>query len=236
MFLVEGPGVVLEALGAGAEIHDVFLHEDVDDLRLIEALAQRDIAPWRVARDVIESLSETVTPQGVIAVVSAAARSLDVLRSASLVLVLAEVRDPGNAGTLIRSATAAGADAVVFAQGSVDPLHPKVVRAAAGALFRVPLVRSVPLAEAADVLRDANIQIVGAAAEASADMYEADLTTPCAFVLGNEAWGLSPDAEGVVDRLVRIPMPGPTESLNVSTAGSILLFEALRQRRASGGS
>lgn len=233
---MEGRGVVIEALGSGAAVHDVFLHDEVDDPKLQEALEERSVSPRLVTRDVIEVLSETVTPQGVVAVVSAPTATLDVLRGAHLVLVLAEVRDPGNAGTLIRSAAAAGADAVVFSQGSVDPLHPKVVRSAAGAMFRVPLVRSALLLDAATTLRQAGVEVVGTNADVETDIYDVDLTSPCALVLGNEAWGLSPQAEEVVDRLVRIPMPGPVESLNVSTAGSILLFEVLRQRRASAAS
>lgn len=224
--------MVLEALSSQAEIHDVFVHEEVDDAELEEALALRSMTPWIVGRDVIDSLSDTVTPQGAVAVASAPTVGLEILRGSDLSLVLADVRDPGNAGSLVRSAAAGGAGAVVFAHGSVDPLHPKVVRSAAGALFRVPLVRSAPLSEAARVLRAEGIQIVGADARADTQMYAADLHSPCALLLGNEAWGLSVEAEAEVDRLVRIPMPGPVESLNVATAGAILLFEALRQRGA----
>lgn len=225
--------MVLEALGSNATIHDVFVLEDLDDAELEAALAASSIRPWVVGRDVIDSLSDTVTPQGVVTVVALPERGADALRGSSLALVLADVRDPGNAGTLVRSAAAAGADAVVFVRGSVDPLHPKVVRSAAGALFRVPVVRAVPLAEVAETLREENIQVVGSDAGAETDMYSADLTGPCALLLGNEAWGLSEEAEAFADRMVRIPMPGPVESLNVSTAGSILLFETLRQRRTT---
>ena len=160
-------------------------------------------------------------------------RGLEALDGVGLALVLADVRDPGNAGTLVRSALAAGAGAVVFAKGSVDPLHPKVVRSAAGSLFQIPIVRGPQLQDVAEVLSGLGVALVGAAADASTDMYEADLARPVAIVLGNEAWGLPPEATDRTDLTVRIPMPGPAESLNVSVAGSILLFEALRQRRAS---
>ncbi|MDQ4096238.1 MAG: RNA methyltransferase [Actinomycetota bacterium] len=231
MFLVEGRSVVLEAVASGAEVHDVFVHEELDDPALHQALEVSAATPVTVARDVIEMLSETVTPQGVVAVVAAPGHDLEVVRDASLAVVLAQVRDPGNAGTLIRSATAAGADAVVFSSGSVDPLHPKVVRSAAGAVFRVPIVRSVALEEALTALREAGIRIIGTSTRGGVDLYEVDLAEPSAFVLGNEAWGLPGEVEEAVDVLVGIPMPGPAESLNVSIAGSILLFEALRQRR-----
>lgn len=219
-----------DALDAGVEVEDVFVAEDLEDEALFKALSTRDISPWIVDREVIGTLSHTVTPQGVVAVVSDPSVSTEVLSSVDLSLVLAEVRDPGNAGTLVRTAAAAGAGAVVFSTGCVDPLHPKVVRSAAGALFRVPLVRAAALDEVADRLRRAGTTLVGAAAGARATLYDVDLTAPVALVLGNEAWGLPPSADALLDTRVSIPMPGPIESLNVSTAGAILLFEALRQR------
>lgn len=183
----------------------------------------------------IGALTETVTPRGIVAVVSDPTKGLDALDGVRLALVLADVRDPGNAGTLVRSALAAGAGAVVFAKGSVDPLHPKVVRSAAGSVFQIPIVRGPRLQEVAEVLSGFGVALVGTAAEAATDMYDADLTRPVAIVLGNEAWGLPEDATDLMDLTVRIPMPGPAESLNVSVAGSILLFEALRQRGVGGG-
>jgi TrmH family RNA methyltransferase len=215
----------------GVGVHDVFVAEDLDDAELTDALEAGSISPWIVARDVIEVLTDTVTPQGVVAVVEAPLASLEAISGADLVLVLADVRDPGNAGTLVRCAAAAGAGAVVFAQGSVDPLHPKVVRSAAGALFRVPIVRSAPLEDVEATLRDAGAAILGTDARSESEIYDVDLTGPTALVLGNEAWGLSDEAARMVDRTASIPMPGPVESLNVSTAGAVVLFEALRQRR-----
>ncbi len=201
---------------------------------LEQDLQSSGVSPWVVTDDVIQVLSDTVTPQGVVAVVADPSVGVEALAASDLTLVLADVRDPGNAGTLVRSAAAARAGAVVFAHGSVDPLHPKVVRSAAGALFGVPLVRAAPLEKVATALREASAAIIGAAADADDDLFDVDLSGRCAIVLGNEAWGMSPDVEALVDRMVRIPMPGPVESLNVSTAGSILLFEVLRQRRAVG--
>jgi RNA methyltransferase, TrmH family len=231
-FLIEGPTAVMDALSCGAEVQEVFIDKDFQDEALTQLVESSGIELYSVGRDVIQVLSDTVTPQGVVGVVSDPSADVEVLRGSNLVLVLADVRDPGNAGTLVRSAAAAGADAVVFASGSVDPLHPKVARSAAGALFQVSLVRGVPLAEAVAVLNEQSTTVVGTAATAEVDMYETDLRGPIALVLGNEAWGLPPEAAALTDVVVRIPMPGPVESLNVSTAGSILLFEALRQRLA----
>ena len=232
-FLVEGPTAVVDAVEAGVDILDVFLDEDIVGGALPDMLAARNIPVWTTGRDVISSLSETVSPQGVVAVVADPTAEVGVVAGADLVLVLADVRDPGNAGTLIRSAVAAGADAVVFAKGSVDPLHPKVVRAAAGAIFQIPLVSGVGLDEVIEFSRSHGLSLVGTAADAQVEIYEAQLSSPTAIVLGNEAWGLPEGVEAMMDVLVSIPMPGPAESLNVSVAGSVLLFETLRQRRST---
>lgn len=145
-------------------------------------------------------------------------------------IVLAGVRDPGNAGTVLRSALAAGADAAVFGTGSVDPYHPKTVRAGAGALFRLPLVRGIETGSALGTLKAAGFQLVGADASAEGSYTELDMTGRVALVIGNEAWGLPPEVSASIDRFVSIPMPGPAESLNVGIAGALLLFEAVRQR------
>ena len=227
---MEGPTVVREALESGVEVREVFLAEDLEGHGLESALEATGVPTSIVGSDVIGALSETVTPQGVVAVVADPSVGLDALVGVDLCLVLADVRDPGNAGTLVRTAAAAGAGAVIFGAGSVDPLHPKVVRSAAGALFRVPLVRRAPLAEVASTLRSGGTSLIGAAADAGTDMYSFDLTGPVAIVLGNEAWGLPEAAERLLDERIGIPMPGPVESLNVSSAGAVLLFEVLRQR------
>ena len=126
----------------------------------------------------------------------------------------------------------AGADAAVFATGSVDPYHPKTVRAAAGALFALPVVRGIDAAAALARLGERGFTSIGADASASSTMGDTDLTGRVALVLGNEAWGLPDGLEDKVDSLVSIPMPGPVESLNVGIAGAVLLFEVVRQRAA----
>jgi TrmH family RNA methyltransferase len=183
-----------------------------------------------VGERVMRMLSDASTPQGVVAVAQAPDAGLEELARSDLSLILAGVRDPGNAGTLVRSAAAAGAGAVVFTDGSVDPLNPKTVRACAGALFLVPLIREAGVEEAIGAARTAGVQVLGADVRAEADLDAVDLTEPTAFVLGNEAWGFEPGLEASLDGTVSIPMPGRTESLNVGIAGSILLFETVRRR------
>ncbi|MPZ70603.1 MAG: hypothetical protein GEU71_13905 [Actinobacteria bacterium] len=185
-----------------------------------------------VADEVLASLADTSTPQGVVAVVEI--RSLDLAAlpaDADLVVILADVRDPGNAGTILRSALAAGADAAVFGTGSVDPYHPKTVRSGAGALFRLPVVRGLETPAAIEALKASGFTLVGADASADVSYTDVDMTGPVAIVLGNEAWGLLAETAALLDRSVSIPMPGPAESLNVGIAGALLLFEAVRQRR-----
>ena len=185
-----------------------------------------------VGDNVLKTLADTASPQGVVAVATTPVFTLEELPEvADLVLVLAQVRDPGNAGALVRSATAVGADCVVFSAGSVDPFGPKTVRASAGAVLRVPVDRSQPLEDALASLRAKGFTIVGADGDADTVLYDLDLTSPTAIVVGNEAWGF--DTAAVFDTAASIPMEPGVESLNVATAGSLFLFEALRQRRLS---
>lgn len=189
-----------------------------------------DLGGLAVTRRVIAALTDTSTPQGVVAVAETRAIEADAIRG-DLVMVLADVRDPGNAGTLLRSAVAAGASGVVFAKGSVDPFNPKTVRAAAGLLFRIPVVHEVALGEALTLLKARGFVVVGADAGSEVAPEDVDLAQAVALVLGNESWGIEAGARALLDEVVGIPMPGPAESLNVGIAGSILLFEAVRQRR-----
>jgi len=185
-----------------------------------------------VGDNVVRALADTSSPQGVVAVATMPAfRMADLGDTADLVLVLAQVRDPGNAGTLVRSAAAAGVDCVCFAEGSVDPFGPKTVRASAGAVLRTPVDRGSPVASTITALRDRGFAIVAAEADAETTLYDVDLVGATAVVLGNEAWGLSSEVD--FDSAASIPMEASVESLNVATAGSVLLFEAVRQRRLS---
>ena len=212
---------------------DVFLRsEDPDAAALRDVCEGSGAHVLEVGDNVLRALADTATPQGVVAVATMPRFGLTELpASADLVLVLAQVRDPGNAGTLIRSAAAAGADAVVFSEGSVDPFGPKTVRASAGSVLRVPVDRATPLAESLATLRKKGLSVLAAEGKAEMAVYDVDLTGPTAIVLGNEAWGLEQDLG--FDASASIPMETTIESLNVATAGSLFLFEAVRQRRLS---
>ena len=158
-----------------------------------------------------------------------------------LVCVLAEVRDPGNAGTVLRSADAFGADALATTRGSVDLESPKAVRAAAGSLFHLPVAAGVPWPELRDALRARGLLLLGADPHAADTVDDAPLERPCALLLGNEAHGLPAPVRADADRLVRLPIHGRAESLNLAAAAAVLLYEtarrraAARQREAAGG-
>ena len=200
---------------------------------------RHDLAPGVLAGAV-----DTVTPHGIAAVAARPAPPADLASMldrtgsgrhaagpAAPVLVLAGVSDPGNAGTLVRSAEAAGARAVVATTGSVDLFAPKTVRASAGSLFRVPVVVDVDAGSALGTLHGAGFRILGTDASAPLAYDETDLAVPVALVLGNEAHGLAPALVASLDATVAIPMEGRVESLNVAMAGTLVLFEAARQRR-----
>jgi TrmH family RNA methyltransferase len=222
---------VADALAANAPLMEVFVDESVPGARSLgETAARKGVTVVEVTASVIKALSDSTTPQGVVATARLRPATLPQLpEGVDLVLVLAQVRDPGNAGTLVRSAVAAGAGAVVFTPGTVDPLGPKTARAAAGALFEVPVI-GAELDDALAGLRALGFTTIGSDAAAPTGYDEIDLTGRVALVVGNEAWGMGDGAPRVLDRLVSIPMPGRMESLNVAVAGSILLFEAVRQR------
>lgn len=180
----------------------------------------------------IERVSDTVTPQPLLAIAPWIDVPLDTVRAADFLVVCVDVRDPGNAGTVLRSAEAAGASAVVFCDGSVDVFNPKTVRASAGSLFHVPVVNGGPVDDVLATLGTWGVRRLGTVAHGGAAYDEVDLRSPVALVLGNEANGLPEDV--VLDERVTIPMAGRGESLNVGMAAAVLAFEVARQRRHGG--
>jgi RNA methyltransferase, TrmH family len=229
-FLVEGPQSVREALASGAVV-DVLFHGGPPDER-VEAARRAGVETIQVSEDVMSKLTSTVTPQGVVAVVRFVHVGLEALPpEPACVAVLHSVRDPGNAGTVLRSADAAGADAVVFSATSVDVYNPKTVRASAGSLFHLPVARAPGTAQALDVLRSRGCRVYAMDAGGDADLYELDLTLPTTFLFGNEAWGLPSEVASLADAIVRVPIRGRAESLNLAAAATVCLFEWARQLR-----
>ena len=232
-YVVEGTKLVEEALQRGADVEGVYWAPGAPPALLARA-HDHGIRVFELAAGVMERVADAVTPQPVLAVVATARSSLEDLRDATMVLVGAEVRDPGNAGTLLRTARAAGADGVVWSPGSVDLRNPKTVRASAGALFGSVVVEGVGVDQALAKLGGWGLERLAAVPAGGCDHAGMDLTRPFALVVGNEAHGLAPGRTSEVDRLVTIPMAADTESLYVATATGVILFEAARQRRPGG--
>ncbi len=231
--LVEGPVLLGAALDAGATVLDVYVDEAAASRPAVADVLGRlpaSIEPWLLPAGVLDRVGDAVTSQGVASVVAHPDPSWPTPAATGFVLVLAHVADPGNAGTLIRAAVAAGAGAVVVA-GGVDPTSPKVVRSSAGAVFGGRVVVAPDPAEALDRLRADGYRVFGTVVDAGDPYDRVDLSEPVAVVLGNEAHGLDPDLAARTDGLLTIPMAGPTESLNVAMAGTVVCFEVLRQHR-----
>lgn len=229
-FLVEGPVLLGAALDAGAVVIDVYVDEAAQHRDVVAAALRRLpqwVDPWVLPAGTLDRVGDAAASQGLAAVVALPEPSWPTPAFTDFVVVLADVADPGNAGTLIRAATAAGAGAVVFA-GGVDPTSPKVVRASAGAIFGVAVVGAATPGAAVDILRADGYQIIGTVVRDGRRYDQVDLSGPVALVLGNEAHGLPTELETDLD--LTIPMAGGTESLNVAMAGTVVCFEILRQR------
>lgn len=228
-FLVEGAQAVGEALGRPGAVAALFCTDPAHPLA--RRAAELGIPVHHVSDELMRRLAATVTPQGLVAVAPFLDVELDALGELACAVVLHAVRDPGNAGTIVRSADAAGADAVVFSATSVDPYNPKTVRASAGSLFHVPIVRGADTEEAVSLLRERGLHVYAMAADGEADLFHLDLTRPSAFVFGNEAWGLPGEIAALTETTVRVPIAGRAESLNLAAAATVTLFEWARQRR-----
>ncbi|HEY8534390.1 MAG TPA: RNA methyltransferase [Micromonospora sp.] len=238
-FLAEGPQAVREALAVPGVVRELFgtpagLARHAD---LVAAARSAGVPVSPVTDDGMAALAETVTPQGVIAVCDQRDVPLERLlrRPPRLVAVLAEVRDPGNAGTVLRTADAAGAGAVIFGGDAVDPYNGKCVRASAGSLFHVDIVRARDVAAAIAGLRAAGLTIFAATGYGETDLDDlADaggLARPTAWIFGSEAHGLPAELMAVADARVRVPLYGRAESLNLAAAAAVCLYASARALR-----
>jgi TrmH family RNA methyltransferase len=233
VMVVEGATLCAEAAAAGLRIREVYLEtpRSGDEVRGLAAqLAEggsvvTELEPGRLAQ-----LGASSTPQPLLIVAERPDAAIPP-EGASFVLVAVSVADPGNAGTLLRCAEAAGAGGVIFTGDAVDPYGPKAVRASAGSIFRLPATLSAnPVATLAD-LRERGLRTIGAAAGRGLPYDRADLTPPLALVVGNESHGLPASLAGHMDAWVHVPLGGQAESLNVGAAAAVLCFEVERRRR-----
>ena len=232
--MLEGAKLIGEALAAGAPLEALFVAPGGDDDPVVDRAAAAGVRVSRLAPGVLERVAGTVTPQPLLAVAPWCDVPLDAVHDATFVVVCVDLRDPGNAGTFLRSAEGAGAGAVVLCDGSVEAFNPKTVRASAGALFHVPVVQGGAPAEVLDRLGGAGLRRLGAVATGGVPHTATDLTGPVALVLGNEAAGLPPGLAERLDGRVTVPLVGRSESLNVGMAAAVLCFEVARQRAVTG--
>lgn len=230
LLAIEGEHLLREAVASGVPLATVFVEtgreESLDRLRVPLETEVLSLPPA-----VFAGVVQTESPQGIAALVMPRASTLDEIVSGPrpLVLIAAGLQDPGNLGTLIRSAEAFGATGCVVLPGTVSPENQKVLRASSGSIFRLPGM-TLCADHIFGVLAERRIKVVAAIAAEGQPLAELDLTQPCALVIGNEGGGIAPDILRRADIRVTIPTPGPVESLNAAIAGSILLYEAARQR------
>ena len=233
---IEGENLLREALRCGLPLKTIFLSERIDPPTWLP----RGVELLTLPQDVFESAVDTQHPQGIAALLVPPTWGLESVftvrssdNNAALLLIAAGLQDPGNLGTLIRSAEAFGATAVLTTPGTVSEWNQKALRASAGSVFRVPVV-GITVVQLID-LKSRGVRLLATVADdpTALPVAQAELHQPCALMIGNEGVGLSAELLALADARFTIPMPGRVESLNAAVAGSLLLYEASRQRTAS---
>ena len=225
-FVVEGVRLVEEAVNSNWGFQFALYDESLNEKgkSLVERLKLGGVEVEEVSESVMKSLSETETPQGILAVVEIS--NLSISKSLNFVLILDQIRDPGNLGTLLRTAAAAGVQAVLLPPETTDAFAPKVVRAGMGAHFRLS-IHSMTWEEIRAQIKDLQIYLADMDGKSC---WETDLRPPLALIIGGEAEGASEEARKLATQKISIPMAGNVESLNAGVAGSVLMFEVVRQR------
>ncbi|MFZ5898770.1 MAG: TrmH family RNA methyltransferase [Bacillota bacterium] len=233
-FIVEGVRMTGEALSSDWPVECVVYASSRGEFGTVRALLQRASAAGieilEAENRVFSAISQTEAPQGILAVVRKRPAPPVIPKGATLVVVLDGVQDPGNLGTVLRSAAAAGADAVISTLGSADLYNAKCLRSAAGAIFHVPAIEGLKPEECVSLLKNAGLRILVTDPRGGNVLYDCDMTVPLALVVGNEGAGVGPSLRSAADSMVHIPMPGRIESLNAAVAASLVIFEAVRQR------
>lgn len=233
LFVVEGIKMFEEL--PSTQIKQVFIAESLVKQKAYDQVLIKKQMPYEVVSDqVFKSMSDTQTPQGILAVVKQFSYTIEDLlkvRRPAHLLVLERIQDPGNLGTMIRAGEGAGVTGVIMDQDTVDIYNPKVIRSTMGSIYRVPFLYVSDLKESINLLKQQSIQIYAAHLNGNLNYDQVDYQCAAGFLIGNEANGLSPEITDLADCLVRIPMAGQVESLNAAIAASILIYEVARQRR-----
>jgi TrmH family RNA methyltransferase len=234
--VIEGPDLVDAALASGAEFEAIYLDASALERERIAALVEQasraGVRIFALEPGTLDKVADSQTPQPVLAAVRTPVTALGDLEATGTILLLHEVRDPGNAGTIVRSADAAGVTSVVFTGHSVDPFNPKTLRASAGSIFHLP-VAVASLDEALAHFTNAGARSFATVVRGGTDHRSIDFSRACVVVIGNEADGLDADAIAACDERVSIRMQGRSESLNAGVAASLIVFEAMWQRQGT---
>lgn len=234
VFVIEGIKMFEEARAANL-LQKVYVSESLHREMLYERSNYFDNLDYEILTDaVFKEVSETKTPQGIMGLVSVANHSLESMLSDphACLLLLEDIRDPGNLGTMIRTAEGAGVTGIILSDSSVDVYNPKVIRATMGSIYRVPFYQAKDFYEVLERVKALGIEIYAAHLQGIPYDTEGSFRKRCAFLIGNEANGLSEQASGLAETLIKIPMEGKVESLNAAVAAAILMYEAARQRRS----
>jgi len=229
LLLIDGEHCLEMAHASGIRIKRIFFSKGYRNLRFLRELS-KEAELIETTGGIISILSDTVSPQGVVGIAEYRTSDIDNIqrRDAPVLMVCDRIGDPGNLGTMIRTADAAGIDAVIILPGTCDPFMQKVIRASAGSIFNIPLVFT-SIDYLLKWLKERRLHLIVTSLKAEKTIFETDLTKGVALVFGNEAMGVSSELIAAADEIVRIPIIGKAESLNVATAASICLYESLRQ-------
>lgn len=230
LFRVEGPQAVREALRfpkRGA-IQTIYLTDEAAERHA--EIASSPLAQ-RVPASVIAAMSEASTPQGVVAIAHLPRATMEEVGESGLIVVAVDVRDPGNLGTMIRTADAMGAGGFICANSCVDPFAPKVIRSAVGSHWHLPVIADIQVHDAINWARTRGLQVLAADGESTTSIDQVDLSKPTAWLLGNEAWGLPESVAEAADESVGVPIYGQAESLNVAIASALLMYASAQAQR-----
>lgn len=236
-FFIEGIKSVEQCIKSGERLKYIVYSSELlsqSGQDFINKIENEEFDIYEVTEELFKSISDTETPQGVLAVVEFSEYKLaDILKDNNFLILLDRVQDPGNLGTIIRTADAFGANGVIVTGGCVDVYNPKAIRSTMGSIFQIPIVHMDSTLEAIEALKIEGVSVISSSLDTDNYSYDIDFKSDCALVVGNEASGISDEVIEASDKLVKIQMLGDAESLNAAVASGVLMYEVLRQRNAT---
>jgi RNA methyltransferase, TrmH family len=234
-FFIEGERFVEEAVKEEVEINKIFISDsyikNVNEGSILRKIEQKENYIYLLPDKLFQEISDTENPQGILAIIKMKEHEFsDVFNEKSFIIILDSIQDPGNMGTIIRTADAVGATGIIYSKGCVDIYNPKVLRGSMGSIFHLPVVYCENLFTTIEIIKKRNIKIYAAHLKADKNYFDVDMHNTIAIIIGNEANGINDELASLADTFVKIPMEGKAESLNASVAAGILMYEVARQR------